>query len=147
MPNDVDFDGIGNALAALFQTGLSGFGVTALYEPDALDYRADNTPLITILLADGTSNPKPGQSYYDIFTMDVEITAIDLSNWATAAKTRTAIFRAARGLIRSNPRFHVDVNECQLGDYEFERAVDSDQEAWYAAVCRFEVKFGVYYDL
>lgn len=148
MPNDVDFDGIGRALASYLEANITASWATrVIWEPNAIDFRADNTPLITIMLADGQSNPRAGQSYYDQFRVELEISAIDLSNWADAVSRRNEIFRQCRGLIRANPRFHVDVNEAKLGSYEFERAVDSSQEGWYAAICRFEVIIGVYYDI
>lgn len=147
MANDVDFHGIGEALAALFTSGLpAGLAKAVLFEPDAVQLAAHNTPLVSITLGEGVSTPRAGQSYYDTFEMQVEVACIDLSNWATAAKQRTDLFRACRQLVRANPRFHVDVNEAKLGGFEFERAIDTADETWYAAVARFQVIVGVYYD-
>lgn len=149
MPNDVDFHAIGEAYVEMLKAGLASQGLgykAVLFEPDQLDLRMDNTPLISVTLGEGASQPRAAGSYYDRFNMTVEVAVIDLSNWATAAKGRTALFRACRGLTRTNPRFHADVNEAQLGGYEFERAVDTQESNWFAAIARFEVIVGVYYD-
>lgn len=149
MPNDVDFHGIGEALADALRTHLAGVGLTVksvMFEPDAVQLTAFNTPMVTITLGEGNSQSRAGASYYDTFELLVEVACIDLSNWATAANARTAIFRQCRNYVRSNPRFHVDVNEAKLAGYEFERAIDTAEDTWYAAVARFQVLVGVYYD-
>jgi len=150
VPNDVDFTGIGETYCAMLKAGLDAQGLltkAVLWEPDQTDLSISNTPLIVATLGEGQSAARAGKSYYDRFVINVEIAVIDLSNYATAAKGREALFRACRGLTRTNPRFHVDVNEAQLGAYEFERAVDTMEENWFAAVARYEVTIGVYYDI
>ena len=146
MPSDIDFHGIGEALADLLRTGLGTAAKAVMFEPDAVQLGVHNTPLVAIMLGEGLSQPRPGQSYYETFELTVEVAAIDLSNWATAAKNRTELFRACRQLVRANPRFHADVNESHLGQFEFERAVDTAETTWYAAIARFVVTIGVYYD-
>lgn len=147
--DDIDFWGIAEGLQSTLKAGLTARGLgykDVFVEPDGVQLGTHNTPLVAIMLGEGLTEPRAGQASYETFELTVEIACIDLSNFATAAKQRTELFRACRGIIRANPRFHVDVNEARLGGYEFERAVDTAETNWYAAIARFTVTIGAYYD-
>lgn len=149
MADDIDFFAIAESLQTTLEAGLTARGLgykAVLVEPDGVQLGIHNTPLIAIMFGEGLTQPRAGQAAYETFELTVEIACVDLSNFATAAKQRTELFRACRGIVRANPRFHVDVNEARLGAYEFERAVDTADTNWYAAIARFTVTIGAYYD-
>ena len=149
MADDIDFWGVAEGLQTALAAGLTarGLGYSAvLIEPDGVQLGVHNTPLVAIMLGEGLTQPRAGQASYETFELTVEIAVVDFTNFATAAKQRIELFRACRGIIRANPRFHADVNEARLGGYEFERAVDTAETTWYAAIARFAVTIGAYYD-
>lgn len=146
MANDIDFTLIGEELTALLRNNVPGFN-QVLHEPDTVQLMPHNTPLAVVTLgADGQSDVRVGQSYYDTFSFNVDIYAIDLTSWAEAAKVRNALFRQARGIVRANPRWSADLDASRLSGYEFGQAVDAEENAWFAAVARFEVVCNAYYD-
>jgi len=149
MADDIDFWAVAEGLQATLKAGLTARGLgykDVLVEPDGVQLGIHNTPLIAIMLGEGLTQPRAGQSAYETFELTVEIACVDLSNFATAAKQRIELFRACRGIVRANPRFHVEVNEARLAGYEFERAVDTADTTWYAAIARFQIVIGAYYD-
>lgn len=146
MTTDIDFHQIGEDLTALIRNNVTGFK-SVLHEPDSIQVTAFNTPLCYVTMeGDGNSEPRASGSYYDTWSYTVEIVTIDLTSWASAAKARTALFRQARNIVRLNSRFAGDLDASWLGAYEFERAVDRDEESWFAAVARFQVRCAAYYD-
>lgn len=146
MPVDINYTQIGEDLRTLLQTNVPGFRAV-LHEPNGVDMMPHNCPLCIVTLGpDGQSEVRVGQSYYDTFTFNVEIYAIDLSSWADAAKLRNELFRQARHVVRSNSRWSADLDASRLRAYEFGQVQTVEEEAWFAAVARFEVVCFAYYD-